>query len=86
MEKKELFSKLRIGGAMAIFGTIGIFVKYLTLPSGFLVFLRAAIGFLFLLPFVIFRKKQGHHIEHQKQSCPSYSVRNLPWGELGASF
>ena len=58
MEKKELFSKLRIGGAMAIFGTIGIFVKYLTLPSGFLVFLRAAIGFLFLLPFVIFRKNK----------------------------
>ena len=58
MEKKELFSKLRIGGAMAIFGTIGIFVKYLTLPSGFLVFLRASIGFLFLLPFVIFRKNK----------------------------
>ena len=33
MEKKELFSKLRIGGAMAIFGTIGIFVKYLTVYS-----------------------------------------------------
>ncbi len=59
MEKKELFSKFRLCGAMAIYGTIGIFVKYLTLPSGFLVFLRAAIGFLFLLPFVIFRKNKN---------------------------
>lgn len=56
MDRKELFAKLRLCGAMAIFGTIGIFVKYLTLPSGFLVFLRASIGLLFLLPFVFFRR------------------------------
>lgn len=56
---KELFAKLKICGAMAIFGSIGIFVKYLTLPSGFLVFLRALVGFLFLLPFVLIRRKDN---------------------------
>ena len=44
---------------MAVFGSIGIFVKYLTLPSGFLVFLRALVGFLFLLPFVIVKRKDN---------------------------
>lgn len=58
MEKKELFAKLKLSGSMAIFGSIGIFVKYLSLPSGFLVFLRASIGFLFLLPLVIFGKNK----------------------------
>ena len=54
---KELLAKLKICGSMAVFGSIGIFVKYLTLPSGFLVFLRALVGFLFLLPFVIAKRK-----------------------------
>jgi len=44
---------------MAVFGSIGIFVKYLTLPSGFLVFLRALVGFLFLLPFVLIRRNDN---------------------------
>ena len=59
MEKKNALPMLKLCSSMAIFGTIGIFVKYLTLPSGFLVFLRASIGFLFLLPFVIFRKNKN---------------------------
>ena len=51
MDKKELFAKMKLCGAMAIYGSIGIFVKFLTLPSGFLVFLRASIGALFLWSF-----------------------------------
>ena len=58
MDKRELFAKMKLCGAMAIYGSIGIFVKFLTLPSGFLVFLRASIGALFLLPFVIFGKNK----------------------------
>jgi len=56
---KELLAKLKICGSMAVFGSIGIFVKYLTLPSGFLVFLRALVGFLFLLPFVLIRRNDN---------------------------
>ena len=59
MKNKELFAKLKICGSMAVFGSIGIFVKYLTLPSGFLVFLRALVGFLFLLPFVLIRRNDN---------------------------
>ena len=57
MKNKEFFAKLKICGSMAIFGSIGVFVNYLTLPAGFLVFLRALIGFLFLLPIVIIKRK-----------------------------
>lgn len=59
MERKSALPTFKLCLSMAIFGTIGIFVKYLTLPSGFLVFLRASIGFLFLLPFVFFRRSKN---------------------------
>jgi len=59
MERKNALPMIKLCSSMAIFGTIGIFVKNLTLPSGFLVFLRASIGFLFLLPFVIFRRDKN---------------------------
>lgn len=70
MDKKELFAKLKLCGSMAIFGSIGIFVKYLTLPSGFLVFLRASIGVLFLLPFVIFGKNKFNLESIKKNLVP----------------
>lgn len=82
MDRKELFAKLRLCGAMAIFGTIGIFVKYLTLPSGFLVFLRASIGFLFLLPFVIFRKNKNTLISIKENLLPLI----LSGAALGANW
>ena len=59
MERKKPIPTIKLCLSMTIFGSIGIFVKYLTLPSGFLVFLRASIGFLFLLPFVFFRKNKN---------------------------
>ena len=42
-------SKLKIISSMLIFGSIGIFVKYIKLPSLEIAFLRAVIGSLFLL-------------------------------------
>ncbi|MBR4098472.1 MAG: EamA family transporter [Clostridium sp.] len=42
--------KLKISAAMFIFGTIGVFTKYIPLPSSVLAMLRGAIGFAFLLP------------------------------------
>ena len=59
MRNKEFFAKLKICGSMAIFGSIGVFVKHLTLPAGFLVFLRALVGFLFLLPIAIIKRKDN---------------------------
>jgi len=40
---------LSLSAAMLIFGSIGIFRRYLAVPSGFLVLSRAVIGALFLL-------------------------------------
>ena len=70
MDKRELFAKMKLCGAMAIYGSIGIFVKFLTLPSGFLVFLRATIGALFLLPFVIFGKNKFNFASIKKNLVP----------------
>lgn len=45
-------------GAMAIFGTVGIFVRYIPLPSASVAFVRGAMGFLFLiLSMALFGKK-----------------------------
>lgn len=43
-------AKLKISMALFIFGTIGLFTKYIPLPSSVLAMLRGAIGFAFLLP------------------------------------
>ncbi|MBR5318850.1 MAG: EamA family transporter [Peptococcaceae bacterium] len=44
--------------AMTIFGTIGIFRRYIPLPSSTLALARGVIGTLFLLTLVLFVKKQ----------------------------
>lgn len=43
--------------AMSIFGTIGIFVHYITLPSSLIAFIRGLIGMLFLVFLVRYRKE-----------------------------
>ena len=50
--------KLMMIAAMTIFGTIGIFRKYIPLPSSTLALARGVIGTLFLLTLVLFVKKQ----------------------------
>lgn len=42
--------------SMVIFGTIGIFRRYIPLPSGLIAFSRGLIGMLFLLAFVALRR------------------------------
>ena len=42
-------SKIQLLGAMGIFGTIGVFVKYLPVPSASLAFFRGVMGVAFLL-------------------------------------
>ena len=41
-------SKIQFLSAMGIFGTIGIFVRYLPMTSGAVAFARAVMGLLFL--------------------------------------
>ena len=45
--------------SMLIFGTIGIFRRYIPLPSAFLAFARGILGGLFLLTFVRLGRKRG---------------------------
>lgn len=48
-QNEQTRSKLLLLISMVIFGTIGIFRRYIPLPSGMIAFCRAAIGMLFLL-------------------------------------
>jgi len=51
-------SRLQLLGAMSVFGTIGIFVRYIPLPSSTIAFVRGFLGVLFLvLTMVCTRKK-----------------------------
>ena len=47
--KGSLRDRLLLGGAMAVFGTIGIFRHYIPLPSAAVALARSAIGALFLV-------------------------------------
>lgn len=51
-------SKLTFLGAMGIFGTVGIFVKYIPLASGGIAFARGLLGVLFLLAVMGLRGKK----------------------------
>ena len=48
-------SYLQFITAMLIFGTIGIFRKYIPLSSGMLAFTRGLLGCIFLLVFIIIK-------------------------------
>ena len=52
-----MIAKLKLITSMLIFGTIGIFVEYIDLPSGFIAFVRGAIGAICLLGFALIAKK-----------------------------
>ncbi|MBE6900042.1 MAG: EamA/RhaT family transporter [Ruminococcaceae bacterium] len=67
---------------MLIFGTIGIFRKYIPFPSGFIAFSRGAIGFCFILLFLAVRKK-GFSFQECKKSflplCVSGALMGFNW-------
>ncbi len=60
MKKKSVLSYSMLISSMLIFGTIGIFRRYIPLSSGSLAFARGLIGALFLLVFI---KATGHKVE-----------------------
>lgn len=52
---KELKAKLFLLSSMSIFGTIGVFRRYIPFPSGMISLCRALIGTVFLLSFVFIK-------------------------------
>ena len=52
---KELKAKLFLLTSMSIFGTIGVFRKYIPFPSGMISLCRAVIGTIFLLGFIFLK-------------------------------
>jgi drug/metabolite transporter (DMT)-like permease len=54
----DMNGKLKILTSMAIFGTIGIFVRFIPLPSAVIAFCRGVLGCLFLLAFMMLTKKK----------------------------
>ena len=54
--KKEAFARLQLIASMFIFGTVGIFVKYIPLPSAVIAMARGFIGALFILLILLFKK------------------------------
>lgn len=50
--------KLSLSLSMVIFGTIGLFVRYIPLPSAVIAFVRATVGVVFLLAVMALRKQK----------------------------
>ena len=57
---KKSAAQLSVLGAMAIYGTIGLFVNYIPLPSSVIAMVRGLAGGLLLLLFLLARGKRPH--------------------------
>lgn len=58
MKKDNLSSRMSLASAMVIFGTIGLFVRSIAMPSSVIAFIRGAVGALFLMLFCLVTKKK----------------------------
>ena len=56
--KEKTAGMAQLISAMLIWGTIGIFVHYIPLPSGLIAFVRGAAGTIFLLQFCLIGRKK----------------------------
>ena len=56
--KKSLYPKLGLIASMTVFGTIGIFVKYIPIPSSIIAMIRGFIGMIFLLSGILARRSE----------------------------
>lgn len=54
---RAILAKIEIILSMVIFGSIGVFIKYINLPSSFISMCRGLIAFLFMLIVCLFNKK-----------------------------
>lgn len=57
-KKAQLLSKASLAFSMTVFGTIGIFVRSIELPSSFVAMTRGFLGVLFLLAFKLVRRQK----------------------------
>lgn len=67
MHEKNVKSYLMIISAMLIFGTIGIFRRYIPLSSGMLAFTRGLLGSALLILFLFAKGHKWHRIEKKSQ-------------------
>ena len=65
MQKNDTKSLLMILGSMIIWGSIGIFRRFIPLPSSLIAFCRGLIGALFLILFITIRGKKIHAISRR---------------------
>ena len=61
-------AKLRFLASMAIFGTVGIFVRMIPMSSTAIAFFRGAVGLLFLLGVMALTKKQPAYADIRKNA------------------
>ena len=67
---KKYKNDISMIGMMAIFGTIGIFRRYIPLPSGVVAMMRAAIGALFLLLLMLLKRQRLNIMHIRKNLWP----------------
>ena len=72
-------SKLTFLGAMGIFGTIGIFVKYIPLSSAAIAFFRGLLGVVFLGAAILVGKKKLHTAV-LRQNLPALCLSGIAIG------
>lgn len=58
MQKKEISSRNALILAMCVFGTVGIFRRYIDLPSSLIALVRGVIGTAFLFGYLLIRRKK----------------------------
>ena len=56
--KKSLYPKLGLIASMTVFGTIGIFVKYIPIPSSIIAMIRGFIGMIFWVAVISARRSE----------------------------
>ena len=87
--EKQTNAKASLILAMTIFGTIGIFRKYIPLPSGIVACARGVLGVAFLLVFTKFKKipmDKGEIKNHLKVLLLSGGFIGLNWVLLFESY
>lgn len=80
--REENKSKLMLVASMLIFGTIGIFRKYIPLPSGMIAMVRGIVGTMFLMLVMMVGKKKPDFMAIKKNLlllCLSGTLIGFNW-------
>lgn len=81
-QKRSFASYLMLIGAMLIFGTIGIFRRYIALSSSLMAFCRGIMGSAFLVAFLKFKGRKVFHENNRKNLlllCVSGGLMGANW-------